>query len=168
MKLKYTAIHARKRSVAAILVSALFLGPLFAVTLVMSLSNVEQSLQNRTWIIPLICFAGLLVCVYLHLTPRAYLLLKPETRSATYVDGADRRELRFDQLGPLTLKTTIPPSATRASTRHYCVETSVVPALVCNVTDRHEAVAKARALSDFLGVEVIEVSGQHPAIAIDA
>jgi hypothetical protein len=163
MKLKYVAIHGRKRTTGAV-ITAVFLSVPFAVMLLMVLTGIDASLRDGTWMIPVVLFAGLLVCGYLYLTPKSYLLLNPQTRTATYVDGKERGDFTFAALGPILLKITVAPANPR---RHqYVVETAAVPVIFYTDSLRDPAFAKARELCAFLGVKGELVDGLQPGVPI--
>jgi hypothetical protein len=135
-------------------------------TLALTLRDIDKSMRDGTWVIPAVFLAGLLVCAYFYCTPRSYLLLDPTTRTARYVDGAQKRTLRLDQLGPIGLRTTI-VAASRPRKIHYCVETAAVPVIFYVSSVRDDAVAKAKALSALLGVKVEVIPGKHEAVPIN-
>lgn len=164
MKLKYVAIHGRKRTVGAT-ITAVFLSAPFIVTLLMVLTGIDASLRDGTWMIPTVLFAGILVCGYLYLTPTSYLLLNPQMCMATYVDGKDRSDVTFEALGPILLKITVAPANPRR--RHYVVETAAVPVIFYTDSLRDPAFAKARELCKFLGVKGELVDGLQPGVPID-
>ena len=164
MKLKYVARHGRKRTTGAMIVGVFLLVPLMA-TLALNFDNVDKALRDGTWMISAVLLAGVLICVYLYLRPTSYLVLKPDTRIATFVDGKEQRDFTFDALGPIRLRTTIPPGNQRA--RHYCVESDAVPVIFYVDSLRDPAIKKARELCEFLGVRGAFVEGVHPGIAID-
>ncbi len=163
MKLKYVAIHGRKRTAGAV-ITAVFLSMPFVATLLMNLSDIEASLRDQTWIISVVLFAGMLVCAYLYLTPQSYLLLNPQMRDATYVNGSECTHFTFAALGPILFKTTIAPSGRR---RQYVVETATVPVIFYTDSLRDPALAKARELCAFLGVKGELVDGPQPGVPID-
>ncbi len=164
MKLKYIAIHGRKRTVGAT-ITAVFLSAPFAVTLLMVVTGIDASLRHGTWMIPVVLFTGILVCTYLYLTPTSYLLLNPQTRTATYVDGKQRSDFTFAALGPILLKITVAPANPRR--RQYVVETAAVPIIFYVDSLRHPALARARELCTFLGVKGELVDGLRPGVPID-
>ena len=164
MKLKYVAIHGRKRTAGALLVG-MFLSFALAATLVLNLLDINAALRDGTWKISAVLLVGALVCGYLYLTPTSYLLLNPATRNATLVEGKEQRDFTFAALGPIRLRTTIPPGNRRA--RHYCVESDAVPVIFYVDSLRDPAIKKARELCKFLGVQGEFVEGVHPGIAID-
>ena len=51
MKLKYVAIHGRKRTIGALII-AVFLSAPFVATLLMALTGIDASLRDGTWMIP--------------------------------------------------------------------------------------------------------------------
>lgn len=163
MKLKYVAIHGRKRTVGAT-ITAVFLSAPFAVTLLMTLTGIEASLRDGTWMIPVVLFAGLLVCGYLYLTPQSYLQLNPQTRTATFVDGKTTSDFTFAALGPILLKITVAPANPRR--RQYVVETATVPVIFYIDSLQDPALAKARELCAFLGVKGELVDGLQPGVPI--
>ena len=163
MKLKYVAIHGRKRTVGAT-ITAVFLSAPFVVTSLMVLTGIDASLRDGTWMIPAVLFTGILVCGYLYMTPRSYVLLNPQTRTATYVDGKERSHFTFAALGPILLKTTVAPANPRR--RQYVVETAAVPVIFYIDSLRDPALAKARELCEFLGVKGELVDGLQPGVPI--
>jgi hypothetical protein len=164
MKLKYVTIQGRKRTAGAV-ITAVFLSAPFAVTLLMVLTDIDSSLRGRTWMIPLVLFAGMLACGYLYLTPQSYLLLNPETRDATYVNGGERSHFTFAAPGPILFKITVAPANPRR--RQYVVETAAVPVIFHTDSLRDPALAKARELCKFLGVQGLLVDGLQPGVPID-
>ena len=163
MKLKYVAIHGRKRTIGALII-AVFLSAPFVATLLMTLTGYDASLRTGTWMIPVVLFAGILVCGYLYLTPQSYLLLNPQTRTATFVNGKERSDYTFAALGPILLKITVAPAKRRR--RHYVVETAAVPVIFHEDFLRDTALAKARELCQFLGVKGELVDGLQPGVPI--
>ena len=145
-------------------ITAVFLSAPFAVTLLMALNGIEASLRDGTWMIPVVLFAGILVCGYLYLTPRSYLLLHPQTRTATFVDGKERSDFTFAALGPILFKITVAPANPRR--RQYVVETTTVPVIFYIDSLRDPALAEARELCAFLGVKGELVDGLQPGVPI--
>jgi hypothetical protein len=164
MKLKYVARHGRKRTAGATIIGAFLLVP-FLATLALNFSSVEKALRDGTWMISAVLLAGMLICLYLYLRPTSYLRLNPETRIATFVDGKHQQDFTFAALGPIRIRTTIPPGNQRA--RHYCVESDAVPVIFYVDSLRDPAIKKARELCRFLGVQGAFVEGVHPGIGID-
>lgn len=163
MKLKYVAVHGRKRTLGA-LITAVFLSAPFVVTLLMVLSGIQASLRDGTWMIPAVLLAGIVVCVCLYLTPQSYLLLNPQTKIATYADGGSRTDFTFAALGPIQLKITV--AAANPRRRHYVVETAAVPVIFYTDSLRDPALARARELCLFLGVKGELIDGLQPAVPI--
>ncbi len=169
MKLKYVANRSRKRTSGAALV-ALFLFLPFAATVGLNLSVIDPAdvgagLSKGNWALPIVLLIGLLICGYLRLTPKSYLLLDAQTRTATFFDGDEQRHFTLAALGPIRLRTTIPPGNRKA--RHYCVETDAVPVIFFVDSLREPAIKKARELCKFLDVPGEFVAGVHPGIPID-
>ena len=164
MKLKYVANDGRKRTFGALLVG-MFISFALVATLVLNLLDINAALRDGTWKITAVLLAGVIVCVYVGLTPKSYLRLNPETRLATFVDGKDQRDFTFAALGPIRLRTTTAPANARKL--QYCVETDSVPVIFYVDSLRDPAIKKARELCKFLGVQGEFVEGVHPGIAID-
>jgi hypothetical protein len=164
MKLKYVAIHGRKRTTGALLVG-MFISFALVATLVLNLLDINAALRDGTWKITAVLLAGVLVCAYVGLTPTSYLRLNPATRMATFVDGKEQRDFTFAALGPIRLRTTTAPANARKL--HFCVETESVPVIFYIELSRDLAIKKARELCKFLGVQGEFVAGVHPRIAID-
>lgn len=163
MKLKYVAIHGRKRTIGALII-AVFLSAPFVATLLMALIGIDASLRDGTWVVPVVLFAGILVCGYLYLTPQSYLVLNPHTRTSTFVDGNARSGFTFAALGPILFKITIAPA--RPHRRHYVVETAAVPVIFHEGLLHDTALAKARELCQFLGVKGELVDSLQPGVPI--
>jgi len=156
MKLKYASGRSSQRNKAAILIGVFLLFP-FIVTLVMNLSDVRSSIAQGTWIITAVLLAGLLVCGFIYARPSSYLLLDPDRRVAVLVDGDDRREIAFAQLGPIRIEVRRPPGD--RSARHYHVVSSAVPVDFYVDSLRDPAIARARKLAEFLGVRAVLPAG---------